>query len=67
MVNVTFSVPLPIHRVMKKHREIRWTELARRAVVQKAEDLNKESDPIRYYNERRLAEEGEDADEFFDL
>jgi hypothetical protein len=67
MVNVTLSVPLLIHRIMKKHREIRWSELARWAIVQKAEELDKESDPIRHYNERRLAQEGEDADEFFDL
>jgi len=36
LVNVTFSVPDSVHKVMKKHKEIRWTELARKPVVELA-------------------------------
>ncbi|MFH1587001.1 MAG: hypothetical protein ABID38_04045 [Candidatus Diapherotrites archaeon] len=42
MVNVTFSVPEKVHKVMKKHREIRWTELARKPVVELAERLEEQ-------------------------
>lgn len=42
MVNVTFSVSDKVHKVMKKHREIRWTELARRPVIELAERLEEQ-------------------------
>lgn len=67
MTNVTLSVPLHVHRVMKRRKDIRWTEIARQALVKKAEDVEREDDALRNYSERRLAKEGEDAEEFFDL
>lgn len=39
MPNVTLSVPAELHRTMRKHREIRWSEVARRALQEYAETL----------------------------
>lgn len=32
MPNITLSVPENLHELMKKHRQIRWSEVARRAI-----------------------------------
>ena len=39
MPNVTLSLPEEIHRIMKKHREIRWSEIARAAIIDKVNKL----------------------------
>jgi hypothetical protein len=39
MVNVTLSVPERLHKVMKSHPEIKWSEVARQAIWQYAERL----------------------------
>jgi hypothetical protein len=39
VVNVTFSVSDKVHGIMRQHKEIRWTELARKPVVELAEKL----------------------------
>ncbi len=36
MTNVTFSVSEDIHNVMQEHREIKWGEVARQAIKEKA-------------------------------
>ena len=33
MPNITLAVPDEIHRAMKRHREIRWSEIAKRAIA----------------------------------
>jgi hypothetical protein len=40
MPNMTLSIPEEIHSVIKKHNEIRWSEIARRAITQEAMKLN---------------------------
>lgn len=40
MPNVTLSLPEEIHTIMKKHREIRWSEIARAAIIDKVEKLD---------------------------
>ena len=43
-VNVTLSVPEELHRLMKRHPEIKWSEVARQAMweyVSKLELLDK--------------------------
>ena len=40
MSNITLSLPNEIHEVMKKHNEIRWSEIARRAIVREVERLS---------------------------
>ncbi|NVM03353.1 MAG: hypothetical protein HWN67_13515 [Candidatus Helarchaeota archaeon] len=32
MPNITLSIPDEIHKIMKKHKEIRWSEVARQAI-----------------------------------
>lgn len=39
MVNMTLSIPEKLHRIMKKHSEIKWSEVARQAMWEKAKDL----------------------------
>jgi hypothetical protein len=40
MVNITLSVPKEVHNEMKKHPEIRWSEVARQAIIKKIGDMN---------------------------
>ncbi len=65
--NVTLSVPEPVHKVMKKHREIKWTEIARQAIINKAREVERARDPLRYLALKRLADEGEDANSLFEF
>lgn len=39
MANITLSIPEELHREMKKHPEIRWSRIAREAIVEKIRDL----------------------------
>lgn len=39
MVNVTFAVPEELHEIMRRHPEIRWSEIARKAMWEYARKL----------------------------
>lgn len=39
MVNVTLSVPEELHKLMKRHPEIKWSEVARQAMWEYARKL----------------------------
>lgn len=39
MVNVTLAVPEELHKLMEKYKEIKWTEVARQAMWEKARKL----------------------------
>ena len=39
MVNVTLAVPEELHRIMKRHPEIKWSEVARQAMWEYARKL----------------------------
>ncbi len=39
MPNVTLSVPREVHKLMRKHSEIRWSEIARRALIKQVKKL----------------------------
>ena len=39
MANLTLAVPEELHKIMKKHKEIKWTEVARQAMWEKARKL----------------------------
>ncbi len=67
MVNMTLAIPEQLHKTMKKHSEIKWTEVARQAIERKAKMLETEKDPWRFYAYRRWAEKGEDAHELFEF
>jgi predicted CopG family antitoxin len=41
MANLTLSVPDELYAEMKKHPEIRWSEVARQALTRKIEDLRR--------------------------
>lgn len=32
MVNMTLALPDELHRILEKHREIKWSEIARQAI-----------------------------------
>ena len=40
MVNVTLSVPKEVYDEMKSFREVKWSEVARKAILQKLELLH---------------------------
>lgn len=64
---MTMAIPTQLHKLMKKHPEIKWTEVARQAIEKKAMLIEAEKDPLRYYALKRWAEEGEDAHELFEF
>ena len=39
MPNITLSIPKEVHEIIKMHREIRWSEVARAAIVNRTEKL----------------------------
>ncbi|MDI6655109.1 MAG: hypothetical protein QME59_04410 [Candidatus Hydrothermarchaeota archaeon] len=39
MANVTLSLPENLHRKMKKFSEVRWSDVARKAIEKKVADL----------------------------
>ena len=39
MVNITLSIPDDLHKFIKKRREIKWSEIARSAMIRYAEKL----------------------------
>lgn len=65
MVNMTMGLTDKMHARMRKHPEIKWTEVARQAIERKLTLLETEKDPLRLYAYKRWAEEGEEAHELF--
>ncbi len=39
MVNLTLAIPEDLHEKMKEHSEIRWSEVVRKSIAEKIEDL----------------------------
>lgn len=39
MATITLRIPDETRKEMKKHSEIRWNEIARKAIVKRIEDL----------------------------
>ncbi|HPM85931.1 MAG: hypothetical protein WC290_04120 [archaeon] len=39
MPNMTMSIPTELHQVVKKHSEIKWSEIARKAMWEQARKL----------------------------
>ena len=40
MANITLSLPESVHNIVKKHKEIRWSEVARAAISDHARKLD---------------------------
>ncbi|RLE52314.1 MAG: hypothetical protein DRJ33_04105 [Candidatus Methanomethylicota archaeon] len=41
MPNITLSIPKEVYEKMKKYKEVKWSEVARRAIVEYLEKLEK--------------------------
>ena len=41
MTNMTLAVPEDLHRIMDRHKDIKWTEVARQAMREKARKLER--------------------------
>lgn len=39
MANMTLSIPQKVHKEMKKFSEVRWSEVARKAIAERLETL----------------------------
>ena len=39
MTNMTLAIPEELHKLMRKHSQIKWSEVARRAISQEAQKL----------------------------
>jgi hypothetical protein len=39
MTNMTLAIPEDLYKIMKKHKEIKWTEVARQAIWERARKL----------------------------
>ena len=54
MANITLSVPDEVYRRMKRRRDVKWSEIARRAIVEKLEQVE---GPVGFYaSTRELAD-----------
>lgn len=40
MPNMTFAVPEELHREIRRHKDVRWSEIARRALVREVNRLH---------------------------
>lgn len=40
MPNITLAIPEDLHTKMREHSEIRWSEVVRKSISQKIEDLD---------------------------
>lgn len=40
MPNMTFSVPDELHEEMRRHKDVRWSEVARRALARELDRLH---------------------------
>ena len=40
MSNITLAIPEDLHTKMREHSEIRWSEVVRKSISQKIEDLD---------------------------
>ncbi len=63
MANITLSIPDELREKMKKYKEIKWSEIVRKAIVNELKKL--EEAELREYALRRLTK-GEDAHELFE-
>ena len=39
MTNMTLAIPEDLHKIIKKHKEIKWSEVARQAIWDQARKL----------------------------
>ena len=39
MTNMTLALPKDLHKIMRKHKEVRWSEVARQALLNQAKKM----------------------------
>ena len=39
MTNMTLAIPEDLNKIMKKHKEVKWSEVARKDILEKARKL----------------------------
>ncbi|MFH0955093.1 MAG: hypothetical protein V1777_03230 [Candidatus Micrarchaeota archaeon] len=61
MVNMTMAIPKELHKAMREHPEIKWSEVARQAIEVKLQTVEK--DPWKAYAARHALKDWDDADE----
>ncbi len=68
MVNMTMAIPEQLHKVMKKHAEIKWTEVARQAIEKKAREIEKEKTMwMKHAHEHAVKRGWSEAHELFEF
>jgi len=68
MVNMTMAIPQELHDVMKKHSEIKWTEVARKAIEEKAKELEEEKRQWKKHAQEHAVKRGwSEAHELFEF
>ena len=54
MPNITLSIPEDTYRIMNKHKEVRWSEVARQAIVKFSQKIVLLDDMSRYEKQHVL-------------
>ena len=68
MVNMTLAIPEELHKIMKKHSEIKWTEVARQAIKRRAAEAEQENKEWKNHAQKHAVEKGwSEAHELFDF
>jgi len=66
MTNMTIAIPNTIYVLMRKYSEIKWSEVARKAIERRIIELERSRDPLRTYALKHALERGwSEADELF--
>jgi hypothetical protein len=68
MVNMTMAIPKPLYDDMRRHSEIKWTEVARKAFLKKINELEKEKKGWMKHAQKHAVERGwSEAHELFEF
>ena len=68
MVNMTLAIPEELHKTMKQHPEIKWTEVVRFAIKKKAVMLEGEEQDWKIYAQKHAVKKGwSEAHELFEF
>jgi len=66
VVNMTLAISAELHKKIRKHPEIKWSEVARQAIEHKAAITETEKDPWRKYALKHALEDWDEADELIE-
>ena len=66
MGNMTIAIPEQVHGIKKQHNEIRWSEIARQAIVKKVREIAPQKDSWRKYALKHALDNWDEADELIE-